>query len=154
MSDNRPGNLPYTTTTKALEEHFKKLEPISVRHVTKKETGKSKGFAFLEFDRFDHMKTCLKLYHHTMFDDGTSPARKINVELTAGGGGSKSTVRKEKIKEKNAKLTEERKRRMLEEQKQKLAKEKKAAAAESADNPPEPSLPGGIHPSRLSRVQQ
>lgn len=28
------------------------------------------------------MQTCLKLYHHSSFDDGKSPARKINVELT------------------------------------------------------------------------
>ena len=28
------------------------------------------------------MKTCLKLYHHSIFDDGKYPPRKINVELT------------------------------------------------------------------------
>jgi hypothetical protein len=28
------------------------------------------------------MKTCLKLFHHSMFDDGLSAPRKINVELT------------------------------------------------------------------------
>jgi nucleolar protein 6 len=43
---------------------------------------KSKGYAFLEFDGYDHMKTCLKLFHHSMFDDGISLARKISVELT------------------------------------------------------------------------
>ena len=28
------------------------------------------------------MKTCLQLFHHSTFDDGLSPARKVNVELT------------------------------------------------------------------------
>lgn len=43
---------------------------------------KSKGYAFLEFDGYDHMKTCLKLFHHSNFDDGISLPRKISVELT------------------------------------------------------------------------
>lgn len=34
--------------------------------------------------------------------------RKINIELTAGGGGSKSAVRKERIKAKNELLNKER----------------------------------------------
>lgn len=48
----------------------------------KEDATKSKGYAFLEFDGYDHMKTCLKLFHHSMFDDGVSPPRKISVELT------------------------------------------------------------------------
>lgn len=36
----------------------------------------------MEFEGYDHMKTCLKLFHHSMFDDGLSAPRKINVELT------------------------------------------------------------------------
>ena len=81
------------------------------------------------------MKTCLKLYHHSNFDDGQSPARRLNVELTyallsllsqpqarvewhhvltltsVGGGGAKSKDRKAKLRLKNVKLTEERQRR-------------------------------------------
>jgi nucleolar protein 6 len=77
-----PGNLPFTATKDRVAEHFKKVEPSGVRLNYNKDTGKFKGFAFVEFDRYDRMKTCLKLYHHTTFDDGISPARKINVELT------------------------------------------------------------------------
>lgn len=76
------GNLPYTATDESIGKHFAKIQPKSIRHRTKKENGKSKGFAFLEFDGYDRMKTCLKLYHGSSFDDGTSPARKLNVELT------------------------------------------------------------------------
>ena len=74
--------MPFGVTTESIAKHFEKIEPTDVRHMTAKDTGKSKGFAFLEFDRYDRMKTCLSLYHHTLFDDGKSDARKINVELT------------------------------------------------------------------------
>lgn len=76
------GNLPYSATTDSINAHFSKLRPRSVRHQTDKETGQSRGFAFLEFDGYDRMKTCLKLYHHSSFEDGLSNARRINVELT------------------------------------------------------------------------
>jgi len=78
-----PGNLPFSATTKSIEQHFSKLKPKSVRHLTQKDDpSKSRGTAFVEFDGYDHMKTCLKVMHHSTFDDGISPARKINVELT------------------------------------------------------------------------
>jgi nucleolar protein 6 len=50
--------------------------------LTHKDTGKSKGCAFVEFNRYDRMKTCLKLFHLSSFDDGVSAPRKINVDLT------------------------------------------------------------------------
>lgn len=59
------------------------MKPTSIRNITEKENpAKSKGYAFVEFEGYDHMKTCLKLFHHSTFDDGLSPPRKINVELT------------------------------------------------------------------------
>lgn len=141
LSDHLSGNLPYTANSETVSAHFAKIKPKSVRHLTKKGENKSKGFAFLEFEAYDRMRTCLKLYHHSMFDDGKSAPRRINVELTyvcspfhshfrsvanyasysAGGGGAKSDNRREKLKQKNQKLNEERKRRAIEEEK---AKEK------------------------------
>ena len=50
-------------------------------------------------------------------------SRRINCELTAGGGGAKSAHRKQKIEAKNAALTEERRRRAA-----------AAAAAKAATN--------------------
>ena len=41
--------------------------------------------------------------------------RKVNVELTAGGGGNKSEVRKERIKTKNEKVREEKKQQQKKE---------------------------------------
>lgn len=63
----------------------------------KEDPKKCRGFAFLEFDNFDRMKTCLAKFHHSTFyaegdkpeeggeekggDDGKG-GRKVNVELT------------------------------------------------------------------------
>lgn len=182
------GNLPFTTTTAQIQQHFRKLNPIHIRHNTEKGSNKSKGFAFVEFDGYDKMKTALKLYHHSIFDparttesereagedEGVDPtketgkmsktARKINVELTAGGGG-KSQKRVEKIESKNKKLAEERERRKQEEMKQERAKHagrkkesvKEAEEAEMSMRKKEEQVQsaglGDVHPSRMKRVR-
>jgi nucleolar protein 6 len=77
------GNLPFSATTESIQKHFAAVHPKFIRHLTKKdEPEKSKGFAFIEFEGYDHMKACLKSFHHSMFEDGISLPRKINVELT------------------------------------------------------------------------
>lgn len=63
------------------------------------------------------MRTCLQLYHHSEFEDGKSKPRKINIELTSGGGGN-SDSRRGKIGSKNEKLEEERKRNYEKKKKQ------------------------------------
>ncbi|OBT49360.1 hypothetical protein VE00_00315 [Pseudogymnoascus sp. WSF 3629] len=136
------GNLPFTATVESITAHFAAVHPISVRNLTQKDDPtKSKGCAFVEFEGYDHMKTCLKTYHHSEFDDGKGGGgRKINVELTAGGGGN-TKARKGKIAEKNEKLMEQRTRRIGEEEKQKLVKRGVPEEDQS-----------GIHPSRRARV--
>lgn len=63
--------------------HFAAVEPTSVRLLTMKDNPtKCKGYAFLEFARYDKMELCLSKFHHSMFNDGKSEPRKINVELT------------------------------------------------------------------------
>lgn len=161
------GNLPFTTTSASLAEHFVKIHPDSIRHITQRagevdktlakqshnskrsaaqdaEEPKSKGFAFLEFASYDRMRTCLKLYHHSVFED-----RKINVELTAGGGGKKSGERKEKLKAKNERLNGQRQRRSEEEVK---AKAKKGAKP-VPDNDRQDGQ-GEIHPSRRAQIPE
>ncbi|KAI4110653.1 MAG: hypothetical protein LQ339_001230 [Xanthoria mediterranea] len=151
------GNLPYSATDASIQRHFGNLNPTSIRHLHDKTTGKSKGYAFLEFDAYDRLKTCLKTFHQSKFDDGVSPARPLNVELTAGGGGSKSKDRRVKLKVKNERLRQERERRALELAKsegksvavpnglQKKKNKKKKAVGDGSDHP-------DIHPSRRARV--
>ena len=154
------GNLPYNAKDETIRAHFKKLEPFTLRHRTDPKTNKSKGFAFLEFENYDRMKTCLKLYHHSMFDPqrtakGEDPvlgdggeersgekkkpkdvksskgARRINVELTAGGGG-KAEGRKEKIRVKNERLGQQRQRRADAEKKEREKKAKEEGEVDGA----------------------
>ena len=68
---------------------------------TSRPTAKSKGFAFLEFTNKQGLQQALKLHHSEL------EGRKINVELTAGGGG-KSEHRIAKVKERNKELHEQR----------------------------------------------
>ncbi|EEH23547.1 hypothetical protein PABG_05758 [Paracoccidioides brasiliensis Pb03] len=145
------GNLPFHTTLEAVQKHFSKIMPSHVRFPSEKGGKKGRGFAFIEFDHYDRMKTCLKLYHHSSFDDGQNPPRKINVELTAGGGGSKSETRKARIFEKNTKLSEQRARAAKEAQKQK----QKTGAAKTADVTGTAQVKNDlddVHPSRRGRV--
>ncbi|KAL2000131.1 hypothetical protein VTN02DRAFT_3518 [Thermoascus thermophilus] len=150
------GNLPYSATVESVMKHFEKNPPSSVRLATEKgSSAKCRGFAFLEFDHYDRMKTCLKLYHHSSFDDGKSPARRINVELTAGGGG-KSERRKAKLEAKNKRLETQRQRAAKELQKQKEQKNRESDRTAEVRKP-ETSHRGdgdfsGVHPSRRSRV--
>ncbi|TKY90949.1 hypothetical protein EX895_000947 [Sporisorium graminicola] len=122
------GNMAFTTTADYISKHFGQAcgEAPTVRLLTRKADpnalaslpaskrksiakGKaqdptkpqSKGCAFVEFKSSEALRKALK-FHHTMLE-----GRKINVELTAGGGG-KSEARQEKIKAKNAGLDKER----------------------------------------------
>jgi nucleolar protein 6 len=157
------GNIPYSATVADIERHFSAVQPISVRLLHEKANPtKSRGIAFVEFGRFDHMKTCLKTMHHTIMkgspktNDGgwkggrnsnKVEERQINVELTAGGGGAKDN-RKEKIRAKNEKLTAERERRAVEEERVRVKKEQERLSREGERKGGQ----DGIHPSRRNRV--
>lgn len=166
------GNLPYTATTQTIQSHFSKLQPFTVRHSTNKETGRSRGFAFLEFEGYDKMKTCLKLFHRSLFEASSdqlhagmgkgkrSQARKINVELTAGGGGGKSAARKERIKGKNEKLEGERERARVHREREEAAairKKKRNAGGMTGANAIQvtngDAEDENIHPSRRKRME-
>lgn len=98
------------------------------------------------------MKTCLAKFHHTEFTDATGAQRRINVELTAGGGGN-TGARMEKVKTKNAKLNEERARRIAKEEEEKAAgkkdreevEKKRVAAVDTRED-------AFVHPSRRAHV--
>ncbi|KAI4149610.1 MAG: hypothetical protein LQ340_004544 [Diploschistes diacapsis] len=137
----------FIATTQTIEKHFSPVKPSSVRHRTEKSTCRSKGFAFLEFDSYSQMQKCIRNYHHSNFSDGQSAARKINVELTVGGGGAKSRNRQLKLRTKNDKLGKERKNRIK--NKAKAASQLEAQLGSLAPATGEQA----IHPSRRSRVE-
>lgn len=108
------------------------MPPTQIRIPTKKGTSAPQGFAFLEFDSSTALEKALRC-HHTML-----LKRKINVELTAGGGG-RGENRMGKIRKRNEGLEVERKRRVDEEKVEKGKKGENSTV--------------GIHPDRLKRMQ-
>ncbi|KAJ6504383.1 hypothetical protein DFH09DRAFT_1335399 [Mycena vulgaris] len=110
------GNLKYTTTAEAVKAHFAACDPPptvrlrSPKAVPGKPVNKSKGCAFVEFSHRNALQQGLKLHQSEL------EGRKINVELTVGGGG-KSDTRLNKLKERNKGLFDQRKDRI-----EKLAK--------------------------------
>ncbi|EIM92298.1 uncharacterized protein STEHIDRAFT_89201 [Stereum hirsutum FP-91666 SS1] len=106
------GNLKYTTSKEAIQQHFAICDPPpTIRLLSPKQTrpgaptAKSKGCAFLEFTSRNALQQALKLHHSEL------ESRKINVELTAGGGG-KSESRLTKLQTRNKELASQREKRM------------------------------------------
>ncbi|CAE6475087.1 unnamed protein product [Rhizoctonia solani] len=108
------GNLPYSISKEQILEHFSECKPApSIRLLTPKsrngkpqtavQAAKSKGCAFLEFSSHSAMQVAIRKHHSEL------AGRRINVELTAGGGGN-SDQRKEKLRTRNHTLNEQRKR--------------------------------------------
>ncbi|KAH7334302.1 hypothetical protein B0J17DRAFT_672864 [Rhizoctonia solani] len=108
------GNLPYTISKEQILEHFGECSPApTIRLLTPKsrsgkpqtavQAAKSKGCAFLEFFSHGAMQLAIRKHHSEL------AGRRINVELTAGGGGN-SNQRKDKLRTRNQTLNEQRKR--------------------------------------------
>lgn len=135
------GNLGYNTSEETLKEHFKSCAPTFRLR---------KGFAFAEFEGPDATKrlnVALRL-HHTILE-----GRKINVELTAGGGGN-SKARHQKLRERNDKLNDERETRIKKEQEESIKKADKESNKSKDGNKSLKSKDEGpaIHPSRLKMM--
>ncbi|SCZ98601.1 BZ3500_MvSof-1268-A1-R1_Chr7-1g09214 [Microbotryum saponariae] len=108
------GNLPYKVTIEEIKTHFTPCGEVpEVRLLTPKPkvdaagatptTTKSKGCAFIEFTSPFALQSAFRLHESEL------NGRKINVELTAGGGGN-SEARKKKLQDKRATMQKERER--------------------------------------------
>lgn len=111
------GQLPFNVTKQDIQTHFIQAGEIQVRMLTNKSDGKFRGMAFIELENDEALGAALSR-HHTLIK-----GRRINVELTASGGGTKSTLRKERIE------------KMREKQKEKQSEKAIAILNKIADNP-------------------
>ncbi|CCC69622.1 hypothetical protein NCAS_0D00410 [Naumovozyma castellii] len=144
------GGLPKDITATELQAHFKSSSPDQIR------IRGDKGIAFLEFDA-DKDKTGIQrrmdvalLQHRTLLND-----KRINVELTVGGGGN-SQDRLEKLKNKNVKLDEERRERLHKMMQEGAEKKRTEAAApgKSTSTSSGTGATGAIHPDRAKLLQK
>ena len=93
------GNLPRDASQDDIIDHFSKrgVAISELRLLTEKESGKSKGCAFAEFNGNKAMQDALKFHRSKL------QGRTINVEVTCGGGGE-GNERLKKIRERNRTL--------------------------------------------------
>jgi RNA recognition motif-containing protein len=62
------GNLPYSATEAALREHFSTIGPLSYVYLpTDRETGKPRGFAFIEFSDRAHAEEAIRRFNNQLF---------------------------------------------------------------------------------------
>ena len=88
------GNLSYDATENMLDQHFRQYGTITdVALIKDRNTGRSKGFAFITFDSSSGAKSALTAMNHTEF-----MGRRLNVNLArerdrSGGSGRRSSSR-------------------------------------------------------------
>ncbi|CEG38972.1 h aca ribonucleoprotein complex subunit 1 [Plasmopara halstedii] len=85
------GQLPFKATEEMIRKHFAESGEIQVRMLTDKKTKKFKGMAFIEVKDSKALGAALSRHHTLLL------GRRINVEMTASGGGTKSENRRNKI---------------------------------------------------------
>lgn len=144
------GSLPKDITATELQSHFKNSSPDHIR------IRADKGIAFLEFDadkdkhNIQRRMDVALLQHRTLVKD-----KRINVELTVGGGGN-SSERLEKLKNKNLKLEEERRERvkkMVQDGAQRKATSAQQSARSSTEKNSAPAGEQAVHPDRVKLIQ-
>ncbi len=58
------GSLPFSTTEDELKEHFAQAGTVtSVRIITDRDTGRSKGFGFVEMDSDEAGEKAIEMFH-------------------------------------------------------------------------------------------
>ena len=62
------GNLPYDATEADLREHFSAVAPLSYIYLPlDRETGKPRGFAFIEYSERSHALEAINRFNSQMF---------------------------------------------------------------------------------------
>src|SRR5471032_531849 len=81
------GNLPYSVTSERLQEAFAQFGTVaSSKVIVDRETGRSRGFAFLEMETDDMGAAAMQAMNGALLD-GRSIAVREAVERQPGGGG-------------------------------------------------------------------
>ena len=108
----------------------------------------SKGFAFIEFTSTSALQAALKMHHSVLLN------RKINIELSAGGGGN-SAQRKSKITASNKKLSDQREKANAEKRKKdlkaKAARVEKSLALQADPSAVAEGLPVKVKPKKEAK---
>lgn len=132
------GNLPYDISEEEIRKHFSTIDVSQIR------IRPDKGIAFLEFSGDD---ASTRLYHALKYHHTRLKNRKINVELTAGGGGN-TKERLNKLREKNEMIQKE-----LAESKGKNPSMNKREPLKQDESTSTGNSDSSIHPARLKNIK-
>jgi RNA recognition motif-containing protein len=82
------GNLPYSITEAELRELFERHGAIgSVNVITDRETGRARGFAFVEFEDASGAQAAMQALDGTQLGGRTLRVNEANERGAGGGGG-------------------------------------------------------------------
>ena len=82
------GNLPYTITESELRELFERHGTVaSVNVITDRETGRARGFAFVEFEDANGAQAAMQALDGTQVGGRTLRVNEANERGAGGGGG-------------------------------------------------------------------
>ena len=87
------GNLPYSVTSERLQEAFSQFGTVSSSKViVDRETGRSRGFAFLEMETDDQGAAAMQAMNGALLDGRSIAVREAVERQPGGGGGGGSAV--------------------------------------------------------------
>jgi RNA recognition motif-containing protein len=84
------GNLSYSTTDKSLEDAFAAFGAVrSASVVQDRETGRSRGFGFVEMDNAEEAQSAINSLNGTDLDGRTLTVNEARPRAGGGGGGGR-----------------------------------------------------------------
>ena len=83
------GSLPYSTTDESLLQLFtdKGYKPVSARVITDRDTGRSKGFGFVELGPGDDAVRAIGEFNGMEFEGRALQVNEARPQESRGGGG-------------------------------------------------------------------
>ena len=82
------GNLPYSATEETLRETFSKCGTVdSVNMITDRDTGRSKGFGFVEMSSNSEAQKAIQELNGTTLEDRQIKVNEAKPKAPRGGGG-------------------------------------------------------------------
>jgi cold-inducible RNA-binding protein len=85
------GGLPYSTTDESLQQLFseKGYSPVSARIITDRETGRSRGFGFVELGPADDAAKAIGEFNGMNVDGRSLQVNEAREQESRGGGGNR-----------------------------------------------------------------
>jgi len=84
------GNLPFSVTDQALQKIFSEIGTVeSVRIITDRDTGRAKGFAFVEMAKDEDGAAAISTLNGKEYDGRVLTVAEARPQASPGGGGSR-----------------------------------------------------------------